>query len=66
MTSYNDLPTRVQLERLLDHRGDASVSIYLPTSRSPRKGTPPHWPWLSWAPRRAGNSTTVPSPATSN
>ena len=38
MTSHSDLPTRTQLERLFAHRGEASVSIYLPTSRLPQEG----------------------------
>jgi hypothetical protein len=28
---HTDIPTRVQVDQLLDHRRPASVSIYLPT-----------------------------------
>ena len=31
MNLHTDIPTRAQLERLLDHRHERSVSIYLPT-----------------------------------
>lgn len=37
MSLHTDIPTRAQLERLLEHRGTASVSIYLPTSRIPQE-----------------------------
>ena len=38
MTTHRDLPTRSQLERLFAHRGDASVTIYLPTTRLSQEG----------------------------
>lgn len=34
MTIHSDIPTRAQIERLLMNRSGASVSIYLPTSRT--------------------------------
>ncbi|MEO6988184.1 MAG: hypothetical protein ABI239_05995 [Aquihabitans sp.] len=38
MTTHSDLPTRAQLGRLFEHRGDASVTIYLPTTRLSQEG----------------------------
>lgn len=34
MTIHSDIPTRSQVDRLLTHRAPASVSLYLPTSRT--------------------------------
>lgn len=36
MALHTDIPTRAQVEGLLEHRSPCSVSIYLPTSRIPQ------------------------------
>ena len=37
MSLHTDIPTRAQIERLLEQRSPASVSIYLPTGRIPQE-----------------------------